>query len=76
MFRHYYPDRFPSLWERFDEMVETERMISVSEVSRELEGQDDRLRHGLAITRRFFIIQRTRKCYSSLKYLKCDIFKP
>ena len=43
MFRHYYPDRFPSLWERFDEMVETERMISVSEVSRELEGQDDRL---------------------------------
>ena len=43
MFRHYYPARFPSLWERFDEMVKTGRMVSVSEVSRELDGQDDRL---------------------------------
>lgn len=43
MFRHYYPDRFPSLWERFDEMVNAQRMVSVSEVARELEGQEDRL---------------------------------
>ena len=43
MFRHYYPDRFPSLWERFDEMVKAENLVSVREVSRELEGQGDSL---------------------------------
>lgn len=43
MFRHYYEDRFPSLWQRFDEMRESGSIVSVSEVSRELDGQEDRL---------------------------------
>ena len=35
--------RFPTLWERFDDLIAHERIVSVKEVSRELEGQDDRL---------------------------------
>lgn len=43
MFRYYYPDRFPSLWEQFDAMVLDQSIVSVKEVSRELDGQDDLL---------------------------------
>ncbi len=43
MFRHYYPERFPSLWEKFDDLIEQELVISVKEVSRELSGHDDSL---------------------------------
>ncbi len=41
MFRYYYPDRFPSLWKQFDSLVANERIISVKEVLRELEGHED-----------------------------------
>lgn len=43
MFRYYYPDRFPSLWEEFDVLVSEQRIISVKEVARELDGQEDLL---------------------------------
>lgn len=43
LFRHYYPDRFPSLWEKFDTLVLEHRIISVREVRKELEGRGDRL---------------------------------
>lgn len=35
----YYPDTFPSFWERFDELVSSARITSVTEVQRELENQ-------------------------------------
>ncbi len=43
MFRYYYPDRFPSLWEQFDVLVSEQRITSVKEVARELDGQADLL---------------------------------
>ena len=43
MFRYYYPERFPSLWEQFDSLVNDQTIISVREVARELEGHDDLL---------------------------------
>jgi len=43
LFRHYYPDRFPSLWKSFDALVLEQRIISVREVRKELEGHGDRL---------------------------------
>ena len=43
LFKHYYPDRFPSLWENFDALILERRIISVREVKRELEGRGDRL---------------------------------
>lgn len=43
LFRHYYRGRFPSLWERFDDMVAAGRVISTREVFNELEGQGDAL---------------------------------
>lgn len=38
---HYYQDRFPSFWEKFDDMVEAEKIISVREVRNELTGKFD-----------------------------------
>jgi hypothetical protein len=43
MFRHYYPERFPSLWQRFDAMIDAGALVSVSELAKELDGQEDRL---------------------------------
>lgn len=34
--RHYYPKRFPSLWEGIDELVDAEEFVSVREVYNEL----------------------------------------
>ena len=47
LFRHYYRERFPSLWQQFDEMVEDGRITSTREVSNELEGHEDRLGIGV-----------------------------
>jgi len=43
LFRHYYPQRFPTLWEHFNELVSNQAIISVREAKNELEGQEDRL---------------------------------
>lgn len=43
LFRHYYADRFPSLWESFDALVLKHRIVSVREVKNELAGYGDRL---------------------------------
>jgi len=43
LFKHYYPTRFPSLWESFDALVAEQRIVSVREVRNEIEGQNDRL---------------------------------
>jgi hypothetical protein len=34
---NYYPARFPSLWERFDKLVSTGKVVSVREVYKEIE---------------------------------------
>ena len=43
LFRHYYRERFPSLWKNFDRMVEDGRITSTREVSNEVEGYGDEL---------------------------------
>ncbi|MCK4599646.1 DUF4411 family protein [Candidatus Bipolaricaulota bacterium] len=56
LFRHYYADRFPSLWENFDALVLEHRLISVREVKNELAGHGNRLsgwvknHHGFFLT--------------------------
>ena len=59
MFRYYYPERFPSLWEQFDELIESQRIISVKEVSRELDGQDDLLANWVKNNSSFFQVPTT-----------------
>ena len=59
LFRHYYPERFPSLWEKFDSMISAQRIISVREVSKELEGQEDRLSDWAGNNRGFFCMPTT-----------------
>lgn len=45
LFRHYYPEHFPSLWVKFDAMVSEQRIISVREVINEVKQYEyeDRL---------------------------------
>ena len=54
MFRHYYPDRFPSLWQRFDDMRTLGELVSVREVAKELEGHEDRASGWVKNNRPFF----------------------
>ncbi len=43
IFNHYYPEQFPSFWERFDEYIDNGTIVSVRAVRKELEGRDDEL---------------------------------
>ena len=43
IFNHYYPGRFPSFWDNFNELISKQIIISVREVRRELEKRGDKL---------------------------------
>lgn len=48
LFRHYYFERFPSLWVKFDALVSGKRILSVREVFNELKNGGDRLSEWVA----------------------------
>jgi hypothetical protein len=54
LFRHYYQDRFPSLWHEFDSLIEQGEIISVREAARELDGQTDNLSEWVRRNGQFF----------------------
>lgn len=43
LFKHYYPERFPTLWEKFDALVSEGKFISVKEVFNEIGSREDSL---------------------------------
>lgn len=43
IFNHYYPARFPSLWEKFDQLIAEQRLVSVREVYNEISDREDSL---------------------------------
>ncbi len=43
LFTHYYPDSFPTLWEKFNALVSAEELISVREVLKEIGSSKDSL---------------------------------
>jgi hypothetical protein len=43
LFKHYYPDRFPTLWKNFYNLVSEGQLISVREVYNEIESRGDNL---------------------------------
>jgi hypothetical protein len=43
LFKHYFPSRFPSLWNNYNALIESNRIISVREVYGELFDQKDDL---------------------------------
>lgn len=43
LFRHYYPERFPTLWEKFHTLVSAGELISVREVFNEIGSREDSL---------------------------------
>ena len=55
LFRHYYPERFPTLWQNFDKLVSNAKVISVSEVGKELEDWEDSLSEWVKNHREFFL---------------------
>jgi hypothetical protein len=56
LFRHYYPDRFPTLWENFEALKSDNRIVSVREVLNEINayGETDRLTEWAKENREFF----------------------
>ena len=55
LFRHYYPRRFPSLWEHFHEMISQGRITSTREVFNELQGHEDALTKWCRRNRQVFV---------------------
>ncbi|MBP6124788.1 MAG: DUF4411 family protein [Phycisphaerae bacterium] len=43
LFRHYYPEQFPSLWEKFNALVSEKQVTSVREVYNEIKAGGDSL---------------------------------
>ncbi len=56
---HFFPDRFPTFWDQFDELVEDGRVISVREARSELETQ-------AAAEHLFEWVQRNREIFHTL----------
>ncbi len=56
IFRHYFVDRFPSFWERFNTAIEEQRICSVREVLNEIKElkRDDELENWSRKNREFF----------------------
>lgn len=55
LFRHYYRNRFPSLWDQFDQMVVDGRITSTREVFNELKGHEDDLADWCKENRQLFV---------------------
>ena len=43
LFRHYYPDRFPTLWKQFNTLITEGEIVSVREVFNEIGSREDSL---------------------------------
>ena len=54
LFKNFYLNRFPSLWERFNQLANDEIIISVREVYNEIDGYSDRLTQWAKEHRHFF----------------------
>lgn len=54
LFQHYYRNRFPSLWSKFDQGIESCGIISVREVWNEVGQREDRLSQWAREHRDFF----------------------
>lgn len=54
LFNNFYPSRFPSLWEKFDLLVNERSIISVREVYNEIKERGDRLSEWAKGEKNFF----------------------
>ena len=54
---HYYPEQFPSFWEKFNQTVESDKIISVREVRRELDinAAEDHLIKWIKLHKNIFV---------------------
>lgn len=54
LFTHFYPSRFPTLWQKFEESVKSQRIITAREVLREVGAHDGPLADWAKSHRDFF----------------------
>jgi hypothetical protein len=54
LFKNFYRNRFPTLWEKFDDDVKEGKIISVREVQNEIDGYGDQLAVWTKSASRFF----------------------
>jgi hypothetical protein len=65
LFKNYYRRTFRSLWERFDQLVADDRLVSTREALREIEdGAPDNLRNGPSSTTRCLRLRQPQKALS------------
>lgn len=75
LFHSYYRNRFPTLWEQFDELIEDGEITSTREVSREIEGTGlPPCAIGLRSNVTCFLHQMRRRQVSWGRFLRCRIF--
>jgi hypothetical protein len=55
LFTNFYPNRFPSLWERFGRAIESRTIVSTREVFNELDQYNDRLASWVKVNRDVFL---------------------
>ena len=72
LFRHFYPDRFPTLWENFSALISSGKAFSVREVENEIKryGSENRLTDWAITNRDFF----SKPTHSELLFVT-EIFK-
>ena len=52
--RHYPPDVFPTVWERFDQLIRHNHLKAIDEVKRELEDHGDELYDWVKLRKKMF----------------------
>jgi hypothetical protein len=72
----FYPKRFPSLWQKFGNLMDSKKIISVKEVLNEIEnyGDNDELKIGQKKTKHSFKFQLLMKLFLFLKFIRSNIF--
>ena len=75
LFRHYYPQQFPSLWEQFNEMITSGQITSTREVMNELEGQGDGLASWCKANRQVFVMPTTAELESVREIFSVEHFQ-
>lgn len=56
LFKYYYPKRFPTLWEKFDQMIANNEITSTREVFREISEREDTLHDWAKNNKGIFVI--------------------
>ena len=69
LFRNYYPQRFPTLWKRFDKIVADGALVSTREVLREIDGRSNGCALGRGTMKSYFQRRPKKRVLLSLEFI-------